>query len=889
MKRRDLNNSWIPGLDLGLNLSLSLALCMLLVGCHHSGSSSSGSSSTGSTSSGGTPAVLPAKAYCVLQSPRLQIGSSPTLTVDGVTYTNSHQPDAPSPLETPIANPGPQPAGSCNGNKQYRFGTGLYDTTGPLGGDPTGHADFFGEVLPPQVPNGIHTRPFARAFDIESPCNNTRVMFVSVDMMGISGLLHQEVMKRIAADSTLSAFYDMHNVMLSAIHTHEVDGGFGLGVLPDLSGDLPAVLNNVLVYAESTVISNPTYDDDNFNAIVNGIVQAIRRAHANLQAHADTAGITLAVSQLLNANTNRDPPAYQQDSPSERAQYTDTNGHEVPVDKRFLQLNFVRSNGTPVGVLNWFAVHPTAMGNHALLMSSDNKGYASLGFERLMGTQYVPDADGTATGVDNFVAGFAQTDEGNSIPDLFVFDKDLNGNDGSGQGVPYQFRLGTDDPYNFNQTGYELGEREATAVSGTKQLAEALTDFTKGTAISGPVDYRFFYADLSADLITDPVVLSGLTFADEPADLYTPTKTTCTSGYGISQFAGGANAPDFGAAGYACNADAPSPYLDQVRNGYGGIYNGTGYVVAEQDDTPVEIPFNSVAVYSAATPLLCQATQLQTGYGCQAEKPVTTAANTNPVPIQIFRVGNLAILGVPLEVTAMSGRRLRKTVLDALSPAGVDTVVIAGLSNDYHEYMATREEYSAQMYEGASTIFGPWQLGAIQQESRKLALTMANGQPAPTGLAAAVLTVGQPSPITTDPANSSFGSLVTDALPSYTQGNTVDVTWVAGYPGNDLKTMSSYLFAEHQNAQGGWDVVAVDRDPELTFIWHSTPTIANTEANYAGASTAEALWTIPLDTPAGTYRIRHEGVDRTSASAPAQNYEGISSPFTITGTPAACP
>jgi neutral ceramidase len=101
--------------------------------------------------------------------------------------------------------------------------------------------------------------------------------------------------------------------------------------------------------------------------------------------------------------------------------------------------------------------------------------------------------------------------------------------------------------------------------------------------------------------------------------------------------------------------------------------------------------------------------------------------------------------------------------------------------------------------------------------------------------------------------------------------------------------MSSYLFAEHQNAQGGWDVVAVDRDPELTFIWHSTPTIANTEANYAGASTAEALWTIPLDTPAGTYRIRHEGVDRTSASAPAQNYEGISSPFTITGTPAACP
>jgi neutral ceramidase len=203
--------------------------------------------------------------------------------------------------------------------------------------------------------------------------------------------------------------------------------------------------------------------------------------------------------------------------------------------------------------------------------------------------------------------------------------------------------------------------------------------------------------------------------------------------------------------------------------------------------------------------------------------------------------------------------------------------------------MATREEYSAQMYEGASTIFGPWQLGAIQQESRKLALTMASGQPAPAGLAAAVISLGQPSPITTDPTNSKFGSLVTDANASYKQGDTVDVTWVAGYPGNDLKTMSSYLFAEHQNAQGGWDVVAVDRNPELTFIWHSTPTVANTEANYAGPSTAEALWTIPLDTPPGNYRIRHEGVYRTSSSTPAQPYTGISSVFTIAGTPAACP
>jgi len=857
-------------------------LCLtLLAGC--------GSSSPVSGSGGSPQPALPPGAMCVLKSPLLQVGTGSTLTVDGVTYTKTHQPDAPSPVELPIANPGPQPAGSCQGNSQFRFGSGLYDTAGPLGGDPTGHADFFGEVLPPQVPNGIHTRPFARAFDIESPCNGKRLVFVSLDAMGISALEHQEVLKRIAADPVLSQYYNIDNVMLSGTHSHEIGGGFGLVVLPDLSSDVPALVNNILVYVESLVISNPDYDDDNFNAIVGGIVQAIRRAHANLQAHPDTSGIGLAVGQLLNANVNRDPLGYEQDSPSERAQYLDQNGHEVNVDKRFLQLNLVRSNGTAVGVINWFGVHPTSMGNHDLLMSSDNKGYASLGFEKLMGTQYAPDASGQASGVDNFVAAFAQTDEGDSVPDLYVFDKDLNGGNGPGQGVPYQFRGGTDDPYNFNQPGYQLGEPKATAVSGTKQLAQALTQFTQGSALSGPVDYRFFYADLSADAITDPVVLAGLNYADEPSDLYSPAKTTCASAYGISQFAGGANAPDFGAAGYACVADAPVPYFSQARNSYNGIYNGTGYIVAEKNDQPLQIPFDGPAVYDVLTPLLCAATKLQTQYSCQGEKPTSLGASTNPVPVQIFRVGNLAILGVPLEVTTMSARRLRKTVLDALSPVGVDTVVIAGLSNDYHEYMATREEYTAQMYEGASTIFGPWQLAAIQQESRKLALTMAAGQPAPSGVAAAVLPTGPASPITVDPP-SNFGSTVTDAHAAYTQGDAVDVTFVAGYPGNDLRTMDSYLYAEHQNAQGGWDPVATNgHDPELTFLWHSTPSLINTELNLAGPSTAEALWQIPLDTPAGTYRIRHQGVERLSASQPAVAYEGISSPFQIIGTPSDCP
>lgn len=42
-------------------------------------------------------------------------------------------------------------------------------------------------------------------------------------------------------------------------------------------------------------------------------------------------------------------------------------------------------------------------------------------------------------------------------------------------------------------------------------------------------------------------------------------------------------------------------------------------------------------------------------------------------------------------------------------------MVIAGLTNTYSSYITTREEYGAQRYEGASTIYGPSTLDAYIQ------------------------------------------------------------------------------------------------------------------------------------------------------------------------------
>jgi neutral ceramidase len=106
------------------------------------------------------------------------------------------------------------------------------------------------------------------------------------------------------------------------------------------------------------------------------------------------------------------------------------------------------------------------------------------------------------------------------------------------------------------------------------------------------------------------------------------------------------------------------------------------------------------------------------------------------LPVQLLRVGAVAVLGIPGELTTMAGRRLRKSVLDAMSGTGVTHLALGTYANEYAGYITTREEYSAQHYEGASTLFGPHTLEAHQQVAAQLATAMADDKPSPPGPAA---------------------------------------------------------------------------------------------------------------------------------------------------------
>jgi neutral ceramidase len=253
----------------------------------------------------------------------------------------------------------------------------------------------------------------------------------------------------------------------------------------------------------------------------------------------------------------------------------------------------------------------------------------------------------------------------------------------------------------------------------------------------------------------------------------------------------------------------------------------------------------------------------------------------NVLPVQILTVGNVAMVAVPFEMTTMAGRRLRETVHARLAPRGVDTVVIAGLSNSYAGYLATREEYARQDYEGASTHFGPWTLAALQQEFARVAEAMSAGAEVELGPIpkdpGELKTADLPDRPDALPDGVRFGQVVEDrdARDTYTPGQTVSVTFWGGLPRNRLRTEGSFLEVQRQDTAGAWQPVAYDWDWETQYHWQRYPCPPR-----GACSQATVVWNIPDSAEPGTYRLQHDG-DWRDDHGKVHPYTGVSREFTV--------
>lgn len=619
-----------------------------------------------------------------------------------------------------------------------------------------------------QQTSGLHNRLRARAFVFVHPgpaATGTRLLLVVCELPLLLESVHREVLGRLAASH--GELYSFHNVMLTATHTHCGPGG----------------------YADHWLYNSNTggFRPQTFAAIVDGICEAVERAHADLA----PATLSLAVGRLHDASSNRSPSAFARNPEAERAHFPDA------IDPQTTLLRIER-DGRLVGAVNWFATHGTSMTNRNTLISGDNKGYAAYQWERLdRGVDYL------APEPPDFVAAFAQTNSGDMSPNL-------NHRPGSGP---------TEDEF------------ENTRIIGARQAAAA-TDLTTGhgTEVTGGLESLATYVDLSDFEVRPEFTGDGRTHRTGPALA--------------------------GAAALAGTDEGPGPLHPLVRQGRNRLVDS----------------LVSHVVYRLAPRLRdAHAPKGAVGPGVRLNKMVPLMAEGGPV--QLLRIGQLYLIGIPAEVTIVAGLRLRRTVA-AIVGAELRDVLVAGYSNGYLHYVTTPEEYEEQRYEGGSTMFGRWELAALQQVAAGLATAMRDRRPAPAGKAPAQPPrrrrsrhrVGEDAAA----AGHRFGDVLQPPQPRYQPGAAVAAVFTGAYPNNDLHRDGTYLRVERETGDG-WTTVADDGDWSTTFRWRRA---ARRE------STVTVTWAVPQDTPAGRYRLRYDG-DARGRDGRITAFTGVTEPFDI--------
>ncbi len=105
----------------------------------------------------------------------------------------------------------------------------------------------------------------------------------------------------------------------------------------------------------------------------------------------------------------------------------------------------------------------------------------------------------------------------------------------------------------------------------------------------------------------------------------------------------------------------------------------------------------------AAHPLFAQTGGAEYGLDDVKMKRLLDAMVPDSVGVQAVRIGDLLIAGVPGEMIAALGLRIKK----ALRQAGASHPVIGGLANEWISYILSADEYEQGGYEASVSFYGP--------------------------------------------------------------------------------------------------------------------------------------------------------------------------------------
>lgn len=511
--------------------------------------------------------------------------------------------------------------------------------------------------------HGVATPIKSRAFVFKSKNTGKKIAFVVAEITFITISVKQGVIKRLEKEFPELGFHD-DNVMISATHTHSVPGGY----------------SHYLMYN----ITTPGYVDEVCQKYIDGIVESIIEANRRLK----SCNLFLSCGEIpaeQKVAFNRSLEAYNENVEITKKFLPDEN--HLAVDREMTLLRMDSESGFPLGMINWFAVHCTSIHSDNFLISPDNKGYASIDFEKYARNKYSN---------SDFTGGFAQSACGDVSPN-------------------FQY---------FPQMKYCRGESEddyeSAKINGKIQSDHAVKLFEspEKQKITPEIDYFHMYVDFSNVKIASRFSEGKKDQTTGQAILGLSMLLGTAEGPGITKKTGSAleilsNTISFKDKLFSTFKRDFKRLLDERKDIHGNkiilVESGERKMLGTSDLKNLILPDWTDPVISHLREL-----GLKDATGNQPWTP-------NILPLQIFIIGEFAIIGIPSEVTTMSSKRIRDMLLPILSKRGVDKIVISAYSNGYAGYITTKEEYEVQLYEGGSTHFGKWTLGAYQTKLEYIA------------------------------------------------------------------------------------------------------------------------------------------------------------------------
>ena len=142
---------------------------------------------------------------------------------------------------------------------KYLIGAGKGDITGPVV-----EINFAGYADMAQVGSGVRQRIYCRAFIIGEVANpKNRFVYLILDAMSGDTAVRNGILEGLAALGSGYSMYDHRNIAVTGTHSHSGPGGWFNYLLPQ--------------------VTSLGFDKQGYQAIVDGAVTAIKRAHESLQ------------------------------------------------------------------------------------------------------------------------------------------------------------------------------------------------------------------------------------------------------------------------------------------------------------------------------------------------------------------------------------------------------------------------------------------------------------------------------------------------------------------------------------------------------------------------------------------------------------------------------